>query len=176
MKRQVMQPSLRQTAIMDISKTVNLLRQTDRPSVQLRQEILHLGCIGMYVRQVRTQVRVGHIRQTDGSHITLQDRLAVITEYHIAERNGIQCTANRSGQTDRASERLESRHEEGYLRRHQLRVYTQRGFQRSGLKRQTQGNLAQLQLGLRQLRMHYGHIQQAVRQDDMRVKILYHQR
>ena len=171
-----MKTSFRQTAVVHIAQTMNLYRQTHRTTVQLREEILQLRRIGMHLRQVCPQIGVGHIRQSNSRHVSLQHGFAVIAQHHIAESNRVQRTAHGSGQAQRPFERLESRDEKRYLRRHQLRIDMKRCIQRSGVQRQAQDYLAQRQTGLRQARTQRRHGEQAVRQDHMRIQILCRER
>ena len=161
---------------MDITQTMYLFRQTHRAAVQLREKILQLRRVGMDVREVRPEIRIRHIRQTYRRYIALENRLAVIPQFHLAESDRIERPTYRAGQTQGSFERTERRNEKGYLRRHQLRFYTQRSDQFSRVKRQPKRYLAQFQFGVRQACTHRRHREHAVRQDHMGVQIFYQER
>ena len=85
-ERQVTQFTGGETSVMNIPEAVQLFGEPHRPSLQLREQILQFGGVRMHIRQVRHEVGVVDVRQTDGTHVTLQESASVILHRQAVER------------------------------------------------------------------------------------------
>ena len=122
-----MQMSLRQTAIMNISQTMNHFRHTHRTAVELREKILQLRRIRMQIGQVSTHIRIRYIRQTDCTHIAFQHRTAVITHSQIMECQRIERAIQGATKGDRTLQTFRAGNEQRYIGWNQLRFIKTQG-------------------------------------------------
>ena len=166
-----MQTTFRQTAVVHITQTMHGLRKSYRTTVQLRKEILQLRSIRMQIRQVRTQVRVRQILQTDSRHIAVQDLLSVIAQTQSRHCQRIHRTADRTLQSQHTLETVQTRHEQRYIRRRQLRADIERCLQSRRIHRHTHRYAAQGQVRVRQTRHKDRHIQRTIRQHYARLHV-----
>ena len=182
MQRQILQISLHQTSVMDMSQPVNRLRQTNRTTVQLGQEILQLCGIRMQVRQVSPQIRIIDIRQTHRLDVSLQHRLPVIPHLQVLKSQRIQRAAQPAGQAHRTFEVPHLRDKQRQISRHDLRlVELQR--KRDLVSRLTQIqriagrelhlNTTHIHPRLWQLRPQHRHTKHRIIEDDMRLHVFY---
>ena len=93
MQRHILQISLHQTAVTNSTQTMNRLGQMNRSAIELGQEILQLRGVRLQGRQVRPDIRIIDVRQTDCLDVSLQHGFAVIPHLQILERQRIQRTA-----------------------------------------------------------------------------------
>ena len=104
MQLQILQPALRQSAVPYLTETMDGVRQLYGTAVQTREEVLQLRRVRAHVRQVRTQIGVREIGQSDHRHVAVENQLVVIAHRHVVERKRVERSAKVSLQADRTVE------------------------------------------------------------------------
>ena len=69
MQSQVVQTTGRQTAVMDIAQTMDLVWQNNGLIVYLRKQVLQLRRVRVKIPQVGADIRIGYVRQTEQTDV-----------------------------------------------------------------------------------------------------------
>ena len=108
----VMEASRRSPAVMYVSQPVNLLRQSDGPAVQLREDVLYLRGVGVEVPQVGTDIGVVDVGQSEDAHLSFEHLPFVVPKDEAVETERVEGAFEGAVEGDGSSEIAEFRNEE----------------------------------------------------------------